>query len=74
MQRCLEWIRRQEVIELQEVTPHLRGKEDNRHEHDEETRDTQDVMYGVERMERNTIQGATVLVFLGFNIYAIRIV
>ena len=74
MKRCLEWIGWQEVIELQEVPTHLRGKEDNRHEDNEEARHTQNIMNSIEGVERNAIQRATMLVFFSFYIDPVGVV
>ena len=56
-------IGRNEVVELQEIAAHFGSKEHHRTEHQQEHRYAKNVVYGVERVERNAISRLSIGVF-----------
>src|SRR5690606_11398990 len=63
VRRRLQCIGRAEVVELQEVAAHFRGKEHNRGKHNQEASHTQDVVHRVVGVEGDAIQRTTLSVF-----------
>src|SRR5450830_927561 len=72
--RCLEGVGLFEVRFLQEITTHLREKEHDRAEHEQEHDDTDNVFHGVVRVERNAIQRDAVLVLVLLDVHTIGVV
>jgi len=71
---CFQWVSWLEVWTLQEVTTTGWEEENHPKENDQEDDDTDQIMHGVVRMERNTIEWHTIFVFLLLNIHAIWVV
>ena len=59
MGRRLQRIGRDEIVVFEEIATHLRRKEDDRGEHHQEQAQRINVMHGVERMERDAVERAT---------------
>jgi hypothetical protein len=69
-----EWIRRQEIIGLQEIPAHLRRKKQNCCKNHQEHHDTDQVLNGVIRMEWDAVEGlARRFIFIILDFDAVRV-
>src|SRR5437773_2035869 len=73
--RGLQWVGREEIVVLQEITAHLWRKEDNETEDSQKNHDAYQVFYRVVGVEGNTVQRVTGhRVCLLLDLYTIRVV